>query len=273
MNRQQMMMQQQMMGGGGMVNVNNGGNMPTVRAKVTLTTGEEILGNLPSGMGFNLTVDYGTMIPAMDKLRSMTFSPIEKGGATPGADGARNGERPPRAGGERTQAPPQYFRYHQSMVVRSPSGDRVALYNAETHQALELSGPKDPPLDVTPVYSTDVLALGLAGPKIKRIAVADDATGWHVQDLRKPVEGELSPTVAQGIAVYTAGRYVYAYGAEAHRWDVAELPEDVQPTPVVGPNTASIEGLGHIFTFAARTGRWDHIDVRAVLDRKEAPRK
>lgn len=270
----QMQMQQQMMAGGGMVNLNNGGNMPMVRAKVTLTTGEEIIGNLPSGMGFHLIVDYGAMIPAMDKLRSMTFSAIEKTSATSGGERPRTVEASPRkAGDERDRPLPQYFRYHQSVVVRSPSGDRVTLYNAETRQTLDLSGPKDAPLEVAPVYSTDILALGLSGRKITRIAVADASTGWHVQDLRRPAEGELSPTVAQGIAVYTSGRHVYAYGVQAHRWDVAELPGDLEAAPVIGPNTASIEGLGHIFTFAARTGRWEHIDVRSILDGTEAPRK
>src|SRR5262249_20739838 len=106
----------------------------------------------------------------------------------------------------------------------------------------------------------------LQGPRIRRIAVADNASGWHVQDLRKPGEGQVAPIVAQGVAVYTVGRHVYAYGAGAHRWDVAELPEGLEAAPVVGRNAATSEGGGHIYTFAAGTGRWEHIDVRTVLD-------
>ena len=40
--------------------------------------------------------------------------------------------------------------------------------------------------------------------------------------------------------------------------------------PSVGPGTATIEGNGHIYTFVGTTGRWNHIDVRALLDGRPA---
>ena len=109
-----------------------------------------------------------------------------------------------------------------------PGGNRVALYNIDTKtsQTIELSASRDDPVEVTPISGQDILALGLNGSKITRIAVADLASGtWHPQDLRQPAEGRVSPIVGPGVAVYTLGRYVYAYSATAHRWDVAELPE------------------------------------------------
>jgi hypothetical protein len=256
-----------------MANRNNAMNVQTARAKVILQSGEEIIGNIQYGMGFRLEVDYGTMLPAMDKLRTMTFSKVERKTGSAGSDAAKPDEGSPRtAGNDRDLVSPRplYFRHGQALVVRSQAGNRIALYNMENQQSLELSGPRDAPLEVTPVYGGNLMALALRGPKITRIAVADDASGWHVQELRQPVDGRVMPIVAQGIAVYSVGRYVYAYAVEAHRWDVAELPDGLRATPTVGPNNASIEGQGHIYTFEAKTGKWEHIDVRKVLELAEA---
>jgi hypothetical protein len=145
----------------------------------------------------------------------------------------------------------------------------VILYDLETKksQTLELSGSKDAPLEVTPILAKDILALALKGPKITRIAVADLASGtWHAQDLREPIEGSVRPFVAPGLAVYCLGRYAYGYSALAQRWDVAELPEGLRAGPIVGPDGATIEGRGHIYSFIPKAGRWEHIDVRAIQD-------
>ncbi len=251
-------------------NMNNPMNLQMVRAKVILNSGEEIIGNLQQGMGFHIAVDYGTMTPALDKMRSMAFGEIEKkaGTETKAAAGTARSDGDARVG---SAAPPSYFRYHQTLVIRSSSGDRVTLHDTGTRHSQDLSGPKDPPLAADPIYSTDLMALSLQGAKIARIAAAEAAGGWHVLDLRHPAEGDLTPIVAQGVAVYSVGRHVYAYGAEAHRWDVAELPEELVPaTPVVGPNQATIEAPGHIFEFSSKTGRWQHIDVQSILDAAKA---
>ena len=36
--------------------------------------------------------------------------------------------------------------------------------------------------------------------------------------------------------------------------------------PAVGPGTVTIEGEGHIYTFTGKTGKWNHFDVRTILD-------
>jgi hypothetical protein len=262
MNAQMMMMR-------GMVNRNNAMAAQTVRAKVILHSGEEIIGTIQNAMTFRFDVDYGSIVPDMDKLRTMTFSDVER---KPGSAGHGAGEpdegspRSARDDQDSSSAAPLYFRHANALVVRSRGGNRIALYNMENQQSLELSGPKDAPLVVTPIQSAELMALAFKGPKITRIAVADNETGWHVQELRQPAEGHVMPTVGQGIAVYNVGRHVYAFGAEAHRWDVAELPKGLQATPTVGPNSASIEGQGHIYTFTAKTGKWEHIDVRKILE-------
>ncbi len=40
--------------------------------------------------------------------------------------------------------------------------------------------------------------------------------------------------------------------------------------PLVGRETATIENHGHIYMFAGNTGKWEHVDVRAVVDTVES---
>ena len=118
------------------------------------------------------------------------------------------------------------------------------------------------------------MALRLRGSKITRIAVADTTRSiWHSQELRTPIEGQALPIVAAGVVVYILGRDVYAYGTEAQRWDVAALAEEVRVMPFVEPGTVTIEGQGHIYTFAGKSGRWEHVDVSTVLDVGEPEKK
>jgi hypothetical protein len=253
----------------GVMNANMVMGMPIVRAKVILTSGQEIIGNIQNFGNVRLDLEFGSLIPTTDKLRTITFTEPERKTEVTGHDAARPDDGPPRpAGSDRASASavPQYYRHANALVIRSPRGDRITLYNVESKQTQEFSGPKDGLLDIRPYYSPDLMALAIKGPKITRIAVADNTSGWHVQDLREPAEGLVSPTVAQGVAVYRVGRYAYAYGTEADRWDVAELPEGLQAGPVAGQSSITIEGLGHIFTFTSKTGQWEHIDVRKIAE-------
>jgi len=252
-------------GGGGF------GMAPATRGKVITTADKEIIGTIHIPTEFRLELDFGTLALAPDKLRSITFT-----------DDSRE-DKPSKAGATASSGPddigrpapgreaslPRYFRHGSFVIVISPLGHQVTLYNVETRksESLELSGSKDAPLEVTPVLDQNLVALMLKGPKLTRIAVADTASGtWHSQELRKPVDGRAVPIVASGVVVYNLGRHVYAYGAQAQRWDVAELLEGVRAMPSVGPGTVTIESDGHIYTFAGKTGKWDHVDVRAILD-------
>ena len=213
------MQMQQMMGGGGFVQQDAG---TWAKGKVVTTSGKEILGNILIPWNFQLELDFGTLTLVPPKLRSITFTDIDK-------------------------------------KATSASKPDAAEHRADADA--------DAPLEVTTIRGSNFLALALTGPKITRIAVYDlDSGTWHPQDLREPVARRAVPTVAQGVVVYNLGRYVYAYSAEAHRWDVAELPEGMRASPGVGPNGATIEGNGHIYQFIPKTGKWEHIDLRAVLD-------
>jgi hypothetical protein len=256
-------------GGGGF----GGGETPATRGKVITTTDKEIIGTIHLPADFRLELDFGTLALAPDKLRSITFAddhrddtPAEGGAKAPGAANVPDRTKPGREASAL-----RYFRQGNSIIVVSPVGDRVTLYNCETKksESLELSGTNDAPLRVTPVLAQNLVALNLSGPKLTRIAVADLVSGtWHVQELRKPIDGRAVPLVTAEVVVYTLGRDVYAYGAAAQRWDLAELPEGTEAMPSVGPAGASIEGDGHIYTFMGKTGRWNHVDLRALLDGK-----
>ncbi len=253
------------------VNAQNAMNPPRLRAKVITTSGQEIVGSIINPRMFRLEMDFGVMVPKADKLRVITFTEGERKGGAGKADAAAPGEAGGVHGASISQ--PRYFRHGEALVVSSPSGGRVTLYDLKTRRSLELTGPNDAPIGLTPFYGPNLLALGVSGPKVTRIAVADTDTGWHVQELRRPVAGRVTPTVFQGFALYTEGRYAYAYSAQAHRWDVAELPEGLRASPVGDQNGVTIEGRGHIYAFAPRTGRWEHVDVRAILDVVESGEK
>jgi hypothetical protein len=227
-------------------------------------------------MVFRLELAFGSLIPMTDKLRTITFSDGERKGepARPAAGAAARA--PEDAGPGEPARAPSYFRHGHSLIVITPEGSRATIYDLESKksQSLELSGTKDAPLQVTPLFGQDIVAFSLRGPKITRIAVADSANGtWYSQDLRKPFGGRAVPIVAPGLAVYRLGRDVYAYSAAAHRWDIVELPEGIPVGPVVGINGATIESHGHIYTFVPKTGKWEHIDVRAILDVAGAEKK
>jgi hypothetical protein len=251
-----------------------GGDTPApIRGKVITTTDKEIIGTIHLPADFRLELDFGSLALVPDKLRSITFTedhrndkPADAGAKVPGA-----GNDPDRAKPGPEASAPRYFRQGNSIIVISPVGDRATLFNCETQKSdsLELSGTKDAPLRVTPVVAQNLIALNLSGPKLTRIAVADLVRGnWHVQELRKPIDGRAIPLVTAEVVVYTLGREVYAYGAAAQRWDVVELPEGTEAMPTVGPGGATIEGNGHIYTFVGTTGRWNHVDIRALLDGK-----
>jgi RNA polymerase sigma factor (sigma-70 family) len=123
-----------------------------------------------------------------------------------------------------------------------------------------------------------LMALQLSSPGLRQLAVLDTKRcRWFVQDLRQPAEEWTAvPYTAAGMALYALGRYLYAFSAEAGRWDVLTLERELPtigqgsafPKCVVDPNFAPIMGTGSIavsesgrlHVFLAKTGRWQTID-------------
>jgi hypothetical protein len=122
-------------------------------------------------------------------------------------------------------------------------------------------------LSVTTIEAPKAVGLMVTGAKITRLAAATEIAGdWIPIDLREPVEGRAVPIVAQGIVVYGLGRHVYAFGSEARRWDILDLPEGASANPIVSPESARVQIDGIIHEFSASTGKWKHIDTRTILD-------
>lgn len=122
-------------------------------------------------------------------------------------------------------------------------------------------------LKVTTIEGPNAVGLAVSGGKISRLAAASELSGdWIAIDLREPVEGRAIPIVANGMVVYGLGRHVYAFSSEARRWDVLDLPEGSKAAPVVRPGSARVEFDGRIHEFSAKTGKWKHIDTRAIID-------
>jgi hypothetical protein len=269
----------------GVVNdpLNFGQNSTMTRGKVSTTLGKDIIGDIYIPTDFKIALDVGTLYLSAGALRTITFTdaraevgrptesarpPAEGSAAAPAQRGAPEDARPERS--------PTSFRQGNKLFVFMPGGNRVAIYDLETKksQAIELTSAKDTPVAVSPVVGPGIMALNLSGSKITRIAIADLASGtWHAQDLRQPAQGHASPIVGPEIALYILGRYAYAYSARAHRWDVAELPEGLRATPSFSNDGATIQGRGHIYLFSLATGTWEHIDLRAILDAANEPKK
>jgi hypothetical protein len=257
-------------GFGGMADRDPQTGAALARGKVIIITDQEIIGTIHIPADFRLVLDFGTLNLAAAKLRSITVTGANRQEKpTPAEAGAI---RTPEGVGRVVQvdatSPPRYFRQGSSLIVISPVGDRVTLFDIETKmsQSLELSGSKDAPLEVSLTAGENIVALTLHGSKIARIAVADTASGlWHSQELHTPVQGQAVPLVWPGVVLYSLGRDLYAYSVQAQRWDVTELAEGVRATPVVVAGTVTIEGQGHIYTFVGKSGKWEHVDVRTVI--------
>ncbi len=223
--------------------LNEGMGAWLTHGKVSTTLGKDIIGDIYVPMNFKVALDIGTLYPADGTLRTITFNDgraPEGRPAEPARPAAARPAGPPAqgAGPEAAEAEraPSSFRQGNRLFVFMPGGNRVAIYDLETKksQAIELASAKDGPVQVSPVVGPDILALNVSGSRLTRIAVADLGTGtWHAQDLRQPIEGNATPIVGPGVALYILGRYAYAYSARAHRWDVAELPDGVRASRLV----------------------------------------
>lgn len=140
-------------------------------------------------------------------------------------------------------------------------------------RSLRLSESKASPLEVNPIVGPGIVGLDLKGPKITRIAASGANGVWRTQELRESVEGHASPIVVPGVVSYCLGRYVYAFSSKASRWDVVELPEGVQADSLLDPSNMTIRDGDHMYKFSVETGKWEHIDFRALLDSSEDAEK
>jgi RNA polymerase sigma factor (sigma-70 family) len=186
-----------------------------------------------------------------------------------------------RKGKRDVPAMPRYVHLEQgkALMVISPEGDRATVYYPETKQAksIRLFEDKKTPHEVQPLATPGLVALGVKGPEITRVAVYHEsvsnfgrpiAGAWYPVDLREPVDVAM-PIVGPGSAIFKLGRHIYAFSSAAKRWDVLEFPVGAKPTPTFGPGSINYENDGHLYTFDDATGKWNDLDIRAILDAPE----
>ncbi|MFI5454711.1 MAG: RNA polymerase sigma factor [Isosphaerales bacterium] len=170
---------------------------------------------------------------------------------------------------------PRHFQQGPYIIVTSPKGDRVAVFDKRIvgSKLLELSVPQGSRHAVTPILGNRILALTIRGPKISRIAVYTvfgrvnpTLEAWYPQELREPVD-QVSVIFRSMTAAYALGRYVYAFSAKVNRWDVLELPPGSQPSLGQDPQSFTVTNGNHLYEFDESWGKWVDIDFNDILSR------
>ncbi len=183
-------------------------------------------------------------------------------------------------------AAPSVSESGSNIMVASPRGERVAVFNRGTGKSssVQLPAPAGARHEISAVWSgnNDILALDVGGPKITRIAVyaiavLDGQTeSWYPQELREPVD-TAEPIVGNACVAYVLGRRAYAFSSQTKGWDVVELnvPEGNIPTVTLSDDLQAfkVTSGSHIYTFSVSVGKWKDIDLNAVLDGKQPVEK
>jgi len=129
------------------------------------------------------------------------------------------------------------------------------------------------PWNVAP--GAKVTPLHLSGEEIKEVAVFFAKTGeWSRQTLKTPAKKGCPPWASGNMAIYRAGRYLYAFSAFTGTWAVRELGEGDEPlggfiTDTGGYlqskvyNTMAFIRVGRfVCGFSATRGAWDVLEVK-----------
>jgi hypothetical protein len=82
--------------------------------------------------------------------------------------------------------------------------------------------------------------------------------------LKEPVADELVPNIGENVAVYSTGRYSYAFSGYNCQWDVLELPQGEEAHPFIGVNNiVTVEHGNHLAVFNPKFGKWEDFDTKA----------
>ncbi len=146
------------------------------------------------------------------------------------------------------------------VAALAPSRDRISVYSEETGQWDVYRAP--PGKKLIPIASGSLMAMCVQGGRITQVvAVSTKGGKWRTQDLVVPTSGLLQPVVSGSLAAYAVGGHVYAYSAEADRWDVLDLGAGKTARPAVGVSTIIVEDGDRLSVFGAKTGRWQTTDI------------
>jgi hypothetical protein len=130
-----------------------------------------------------------------------------------------------------------------------------------------------PEIRASPIMGTDTVALGLKGKAIDHVAAFSKYYAeWSKQHLLKPVEGELTPIIGPGCALYQAGNDFYAFSAMKGKWGVLHLEGDPKAQAVLSPNDVQVQQGNKLYVFSVKGGEWSKgVAVKVRPSRKSAP--
>jgi RNA polymerase sigma factor (sigma-70 family) len=227
-------------GGGGVAS--GGAGMPGMRGRVSAGSGMGGMMGGPGGM-----MGGGMGMPGMGGSGGMmgSMSSGMMGGAY---GGMRNGVPDPSAP-----------LMSASIITLQPKGtNRLLAHSAETGRWSAYTLPQG--VTATPLLTGDLLAPHFQGESIPQLAVFSAKHGhWTIHGLDEPAQGQALPLVSNSLVAYAIGPRVYAYSAEADKWDVLELKEPAQPS--VDPFRVFVESGGKLAVFSLKTGTWSVFDA------------
>ena len=142
------------------------------------------------------------------------------------------------------------------IAVETPEKDGIKVYSIGEGTWSEYRAPKG--TRVRPFGFGGYVGASPEGPKITQLAAYTEiGKAWVTLDLPEPAEGRLSPIFSPNLAVYVAGRHVYAFSATASKWGALELPEGAEAHPTVSGQVATLLHEDRLYIFNAKFGRWD----------------
>jgi hypothetical protein len=146
-------------------------------------------------------------------------------------------------------------------IAYKPKSGKVSAYRVASGEWTSYHLPKG--VEAVPIGGPNLAGLVESGDEIHQVAVYSATQGkWFPIDLKEPAKGEVTPSIAPGLAAYTIGRRVYAFSSTTHTWDVLELEEGAKPALITLNSHATVEHNGHLYTFNAKTGKWTDFDAK-----------
>jgi RNA polymerase sigma factor (sigma-70 family) len=194
-----------------------------------------------------------------------------------------------------------YLSRSEKLMVVSPDGDKVAIYDTRSGKSTPLELPairgvrreiivmdsnpvpfgsrRRPGVEIDRVELPMFLALDLdRDGKVTRFASFHGLEGnWIGQDIPEPVDRS-SVKMLSGASILGIGSRIYTLTFPARRWAVFESPPGTTPHFFYQENARWAESNGRLFRLNYTTGDWEDIYARAIentpkssLDTRNAP--
>lgn len=85
---------------------------------------------------------------------------------------------------------------------------------------------------------------------------------WYLQSLPVPSRQPIQPLAGDVVAMFQAGRQVYAFSAPQGIWQTLDLEEGAQLRPQIMEDWCLVVAGNSVHAFSAVTGKWVTLDLR-----------